>query len=424
MGQDQVNQHSAAEAGAAPSYDVAIAGGGGVGLALALALAGGGAGLKVAVIERDAGLGQARKADGRSYALSAASKRMLDVLGIWDRVADHAQPITEIEITDSALGAAVRPSLLGFDGAVEAGEPAAYLLEIAYLLDALDAEVAACSHIERLAPEQATGLHAGPQAVGVELASGAPLTARLLVAADGKRSALRDKAGIKTVGWTYDQAGIVATIAHERPHGGKAVQHFLPAGPFAMLPLTGNRTSLVWTEKRAEAQRLVALDDAAFIEAVEQRFGREHGRLTLAGPRGAFPLELQMARAFVAERFALAGDAAHAMHPLAGQGLNAGLKDAAALAEVVLEAARLGLDIGSTPVLERYERWRRFDAFAFLAATDALNRLFSNDLEPLRMLRGLGLRLVDKFPFLKDGFVREAAGISGDVPKLLKGEAV
>lgn len=424
MGQDHVNQHTAGAVGATPPYDVAIAGGGGVGLALALALAGEGAGLKVAVIERDAALGQARKADGRAYALSAASKRMLDVLGIWDRVADHAQPITEIEITDSALGSAARPVLLGFDGAVEAGEPAAYLLETAYLLDALDAEVAIHTRIERLAPEQATGLRTGPVSVDVDLASGAPLAARLLVAADGKRSALRGKAGIKTVGWSYDQAGIVATIAHERPHGGKAVQHFLSAGPFAMLPLTGNRTSLVWTERRAEAERLVALDDAAFIEAVQRRFGQDHGRLTLAGPRGAFPLDLQMARAFVAERFALAGDAAHAMHPLAGQGLNAGLKDAAALAEVILEATRLGLDIGSTPVLERYERWRRFDAFAFLAATDALNRLFSNDSEPLRMLRSLGLRLVDKFPSLKDGFVREAAGVSGELPKLLKGEGL
>ncbi len=250
------------------------------------------------------------------------------------------------------------------------------------------------------------------------------LSARLLVAADGARSVIREQAGIAVHGWDYDQAGIVTTIAHERDHNGRAEEHFLPAGPFAILPLTGNRSSIVWTESKAEAARLVALPDAEFLAELEQRFGLHLGDLAIAGPRRAFPLGLHVARSFIAERIALVGDAAHVIHPIAGQGLNMGLRDAAALAEAVIDSARLGIDVGAVSTLERYQRWRRFDTMAMGVATDGLNRLFSNNSDVLRLVRDMGLGLVDRMPNLKEFFIREAAGLTGDVPKLLKGEAL
>jgi 2-octaprenyl-6-methoxyphenol hydroxylase len=226
------------------------------------------------------------------------------------------------------------------------------------------------------------------------------------------------------VSWDYGQWALVATVAHERPHGGRAEEHFLPSGPFATLPLRGNRASIVWTEREADAKRIMGLDDAAFLRELERRFGYRLGRLALVGGRGAFPLRLMIARAFVAERVALAGDSAHVIHPIAGQGLNMGLKDVAALAEIVVETERLGLDIGALDRLRLYERWRRFDTVAMGAATDALNRLFSNDVAPIRMIRDFGLGLVDRMPFLKQFFIREAAGLLGDTPRLLRGEAL
>jgi 2-octaprenyl-6-methoxyphenol hydroxylase len=231
-------------------------------------------------------------------------------------------------------------------------------------------------------------------------------------------------AGIKTVGWDYPQAGIVTVVAHERPHGGKAVQHFLPAGPFAILPLTGNRSCITWSENREEAERILALDDAGFLAEIDRRFGGKLGALSLTGPRQSWPLSLHLARALVASRVALVGDAAHVVHPLAGQGLNLALRDVAALAEVLADAARVGLDLGDATALARYERWRRFDSWMSAAAFDGLNRLFSNDVTLLRSAREFGLGLVDRLPGLKQMFVTEAAGLSGEVPRLLKGEAV
>jgi 2-octaprenyl-6-methoxyphenol hydroxylase len=258
----------------------------------------------------------------------------------------------------------------------------------------------------------------------VTLASGKRLSARLVVAADGARSRLRELADIDTVAWDYPQSAIVTTVAHERDHGGRAVEHFLPAGPFAILPLQGRRASLVWTERTDEARRIVALPDAAFHAELERRFGLELGDIALAGPRRAFPLEFALARRFVAERLALVGDAAHVIHPIAGQGLNMGLRDVAALAETIAETARLGLDPGGHDALARYERWRRFDTTAMGATTDALNRLFSNRSELLKLARDVGLGIVDRLPALKTLFIREAAGLAGEVPKLLRGEAL
>jgi 2-polyprenyl-6-methoxyphenol hydroxylase-like FAD-dependent oxidoreductase len=246
----------------------------------------------------------------------------------------------------------------------------------------------------------------------------------LPVAADGGRSRLRERAGIAVHGWSYGQSAIVTTLAHERDHHGRAEEHFLPGGPFAILPLRHNRSSIVWTEHSAEAERFVALPDAAFRDELEKRFGLHLGDITLAGPRRAYPLGLWVARSFIAERMALVGDAAHVIHPIAGQGLNMGLRDIAALAEAVVDAARLGLDPGDATVLERYQRWRRFDTMTMSVSTDVLNRLFSNRSDVLRLARDIGLGLVDRLPPLKRMFMREAAGLTGDVPKLLRGEAL
>jgi 2-octaprenyl-6-methoxyphenol hydroxylase len=258
----------------------------------------------------------------------------------------------------------------------------------------------------------------------VQFADGEKISARLLVGADGARSRVRAQAGIATHGWNYGQSGIVTTVAHERDHGGRAEEHFLPAGPFAILPLKGKRSSIVWTEGEREAERLVALPDAAFHAELERRFGLHLGDIELAGPRRAIPLGLFTARSFIAERLALVGDAAHVIHPIAGQGLNMGLRDVAALAEVIADAARLGLDPGSADVLDRYQRWRRFDTMTMGVATDALNRLFSNRSDVLRFVRDVGLGLVERLPALKRVFIREAAGFTGELPKLLRGEAL
>jgi 2-octaprenyl-6-methoxyphenol hydroxylase len=317
----------------------------------------------------------------------------------------------------------LRPHFLGFDAELARNGASAYLVEFGDLNRVL-AAVASEPAIAVFAPDSVTDFTADPFRVTATLGSGKTIEAILLVAADGKRSRLREQAGIKCVGWSYPQIGIVTTVAHQRPHRGKAVQHFLPSGPFAILPLRGNRSSIVWTEDKAEAERIMAMEEAAFLEELAKRFGHRLGAISLAGPRQSFPLDMQIARSFIAERLALIGDAAHVVHPLAGQGLNIGMRDVAALAETVIDATRLGLDIGALSQLERYERWRRFDSAFSAAAMDGLNRLFSNDNAPLRALRDLGLGLVDRAPALKRFLAREAAGATGTVPRLLRGDLV
>jgi 2-octaprenyl-6-methoxyphenol hydroxylase len=403
--------------------DILIAGGSFTGLALALALAKSDSGLRLTVIDRTPpDLARAAESDGRASALSRASVQLLDALGVWDDVAPLSQPIVEIDISDSPLNTLVRPRLLHFDSEVPPGEPAAHMVENHVLRTALLKAANETNGLEFLAPETVAGYDAGQAGVAVRTRSGETIEANLLVAADGRGSALRKAAGIKTIGWSYPQTGIVATVAHEKPHGGKAVQHFLPAGPFAILPLTGNRSSLVWTEETGKARAFVQGGDEDFLAELRPRFGMQLGELSLAGPRGAFPLNLHIARRFVAERLVLVGDSAHGVHPLAGQGLNIGLRDVAALAQVVAEARRIGLEPGSAQVLQRYERWRRFDSAFSGLAMDALNRLFSNDNAPLRTIRSVGLGLVDRAPSLKRFFVREAAGMTGEIPALLRGQ--
>ena len=402
-------------------YDVIVAGGGFVGMTLALAL---GAlapkGFRVALVDTEPP--DRDKTDARASALSTASKGLFSVLGIWPELAENAQPITSIEITDSSLDAALRPHFLGFDDDLRPGQSGAYMIENAELHRPLRFAVAHEPAIETFAPESVAGYTATLVGVQAQLGSGGEIGAKLLIAADGKRSRLREAARIKGVSWSYPQIGIVTTVAHAKPHHGKAVQHFLPGGPFAILPLKGNRSSIVWTEDKATGEAIMAADEATFLAALVKRFGPKLGDIALAGPCQSFPIDFQVARSFVAERLALVGDAARVVHPLAGQGLNIGLRDVAALTEIIVEDVRLGLDIGAASLLERYQRWRRFDSAFSAAVTDGLNRLFSNENAPLRALRDLGLGVLDDAPWLKRALVREAAGLSGNVPRLLRGE--
>lgn len=401
--------------------EVVVGGAGFAGLALAIALRQG-LGDPFTVMVADPALAHARSKDPRASAIAAAARRLFEAIGVWGSVADDAQPILDMVVTDSKLDDAVRPTFLTFGGEVEDGEPFAHMIENRHLVDALVEKAKSLGIGLRATP--VTSFAADANSAKVQFADGETITARLLVGADGARSLIREQAGIPTHGWNYDQSAIVTTVAHERDHNGRAEEHFLPAGPFAILPLTGRRCSIVWTETFREAERIVALPDSEFHAELEKRFGLQLGDIEVVGPRRAFPLGLFTARTFIGERLALVGDAAHIIHPIAGQGLNMGLRDVAALAEAIADAARLGLDPGASEVLERYQRWRRFDTMTMGVATDGLNRLFSNHSDALRLVRDVGLGLVERMPVLKRMFIREAAGFTGDVPKLLKGEAL
>ncbi|ATN36465.1 2-octaprenyl-6-methoxyphenyl hydroxylase [Rhizobium sp. ACO-34A] len=402
--------------------DVLVVGGGYVGLAVAVAVKQAAPHLAVEVIE--AAPEDTWKKDPRASAIIAAATKMLEVFGIWDRIEPEAQPITRMIVTDSKTSDPVRPVFLTFDGAVEEGRPFAHMIPNVAMVGALR-DACATAGIRIRHGVMATGFHNTGPSADLSLSDGRVVSARLVVACDGVRSKLRDMAGIKTVTWDYGQSGIVTTVEHERPHDGCAEEHFLPSGPFAILPLKGNRCSLVWTERTGDAERLVASDELVFEEELERRFGHKLGAIRATADRRAFPLGLTLAREFVAPRLALAGDAAHGIHPISGQGLNLGFKDVAALAETIVEADRLGLDIGDLNVLERYQTWRRFDTFRMGVTTDVLNRLFSNDVTPIRVLRDFGLGVVDRMPSLKSFFIREAAGTTnGGAPKLLAGEAI
>ncbi|BCH64323.1 2-octaprenyl-6-methoxyphenyl hydroxylase [Agrobacterium vitis] len=402
--------------------DLVVVGGGYVGLSAALAVKRAAPHLEVTVIEA-APEGQWRK-DPRASAVIAAATKMLEVFGVWSMIEPQSQPINRMIVTDSRTSDPVRPVYLTFDGNVEEGKPFAYMVPnvamVGALLDAASAAGISIRHGVKAAGFSVTGHKAE-----VALSDGTTLDCRLVVACDGVRSRIRDMAGIKTVTWAYGQSGIVTTVEHERPHEGVAEEHFLPAGPFAILPLTGNRSSLVWTERSEDADRLVAEDDLMFETELERRFGHKLGAIRATGDRRAFPLGLTLARSFIGPRLALAGDAAHGIHPISGQGLNLGFKDVAALAETIVDADRLGLDIGDLTVLERYQTWRRFDTFRMGVTTDVLNRLFSNDITPVRIARDFGLGLVERLPKLKSYFISEAAGtaVKGG-PKLLTGQAI
>lgn len=429
QGPSRRNDCKAVEDQAVPMR-IIIAGGGLVGLGLALALKSG-LGDAFEVIVADPAFAAASRRDDRAYAISAAGRRMFTALGVWTAMEPGAQPITDMVVTDSRTRDVVRPAYLTFAGEAgrdgQPGEPFAHMVWSRVINETLSRACAAAGVIMR--PLSVTRADADQDRVAVQFADGTSQAAALLVAADGARSKLREAAGIGWVGWEYGQSGIVATIAHERGHEGRAVEHFLPSGPFAILPLPpdeagGSQSSIVWTERSADVAALLGRPDDDLLEEVETRFGLQLGPISFVTRPKAYPLSFGIARRFTDRRLALLGDAAHVIHPIAGQGLNLGLKDVAALAEAVVGAARLGLDIGSAPALAPYEAARRFDTVAMGLVTDGLNRLFSNDVMPVRLARDLGLGLVDRMPGLKSAFIKEASGSSGSQPRLLRGEAL
>ncbi len=399
--------------------DILIAGGGLNGLTLALALRS--AGFAVTLVDP---LPQKKRGkagfDGRSYALAIASQRVLQALDVWNALKD-VQPILGIKVTDGRAGEGPSPLMLAFDHAEIEEGPMGFMVEDRHLRPALLAAASAAGVVQ-IDADRVAEFAPDPAGVTVTHGSGKSLRARLLVGCDGKESGIAASAGITRTGWAYDQTALVCAVSHEKPHQGIAHQFFMPPGPLAILPLTDNRASIVWTESGARADAIQAMDDAGYLAELRPRFGAFLGEIDLAGARFTYPLALSLADRFVAERVALVGDAAHSVHPIAGQGLNAGLKDVAALAEVLTDARRRGEDIGRADVLGRYEQWRRFDTAALAMATDGFNRLFSNDNSLLRAVRDIGLGVTNAFPGLRRGLMREAAGLTGDLPRLARGK--
>jgi 2-octaprenyl-6-methoxyphenol hydroxylase len=403
--------------------DIVIVGGGLNGPALALAL--GDAGFDVTVIDAlPAGTRGEEAFDGRGYALALASQRLLKAVGVWPTVAEMATPLLEIRISDGTAGSGPGPFVLEFDHAEIDEGPMGYMVEDRFLSRALTEAVTAHPRVTLISGETVVAQEVGPAAARVTLESGREIAAQVIVGCDGRSSGTARRAGIDRWGHDYGQTALVAAIAHEHPHHGVAHQYFMPPGPLAILPLTGNRSSIVWTETTEDAARVHALDDAAYLDHLRPRFGDFLGEISLAGARFTYPLTLTVAERFADERIALVGDAAHGLHPIAGQGLNAGLKDVGALAEVLTLARRRGEDVGRRDVLERYQQWRRFDVMQMVLATEGANRLFSNDNPLLRTARDLGLGVINSLPGLRRGFIREAAGLTGDLPKLLQGRQI
>lgn len=403
-------------------FDLVIAGGGYVGMSTAVSIKMAAPHLSILLVDPAPPLTERKTVDLRASAIALAAQKMLDQLGVWDELKEQAQPINDMIVTDSKTGDAVRPVYLTFDQKVEDGQPFAHMVPNGVMVKALEARATKLGVDVRYF-ESVTDFEEQPAAMKIWLKSGAVIESRLLIAADGVKSGLRSIAGIKTVNWDYGQSGIVTTVSHKKPHNGRAVEHFLPSGPFAILPLTENRSSLVWTEKTRDAEKLVQGDEFVFELELERRFGHQLGDLEVVGAKRAYPISLTLAKEFAANRFVLVGDAAHGIHPIAGQGLNLGFRDVAALGEVIVEADRLGQDFGTLDVLERYQQWRRFDTWLMGFTTDVLNRLFSNRSDALRLVRSIGLGMVDRLPPLKQFFIGQAAGtVAPNQPRLLIGE--
>ena len=401
-------------------HDVVIVGGGLTGPLTALALAR--AGLRSVVL--DARPRPERGSfDGRAYALALAGVRMLQALDLWDRVED-AQPITGIRASDGRPGEGASPLHLAFDAALISAPFMGQMVEDRHLraglLEACDGDARVTLRFEARVSGQSTD---GGRA-SATLDGGGTVEGALIVGCDGRAGAVAERAGLRRVVKDYGQSALTCAVAHEHGHGGVAHQLFLPAGPLAILPLTRDRSAVVWTETAEAASALMAAGEPEWLQVLRPRFGSFLGDIRLEGERGSYPLTLSLAPEMTGPRVALAGDAAHGIHPIAGQGLNLGLKDVAALAEVLRDARRRGEDVGSADVLARYARWRRWDAMQMGLATDAVNRLFSNDDPLLRAARRLGMGAVDRVGGLKRRFMREAAGLTGDLPALMRGEAL
>ena len=401
--------------------DIAIIGGGLNGPLLALALSQ--IGLRVSVIDAAPEAPRVKDGfDGRSYALALTSTRLLAAVGVWDTLADHAQPMLDIKVTDGRAGEGPSPFFMHFDHAEIEEGPMGYMVEDRHLRQTLLQTISDDPAITVMNDCRVIGQTVGQGGITLQLEGGKTLNSKLAVAADGRGSETASRAGIKRVGWEYGQTALVCAISHAQPHDGIAHQFFMPQGPLAILPLTGNRSSIVWSETAQNAAAINALPDDKYVEVLRPRFGDFLGEISLAGARYTYPLSLSLAHEMVAPRLALVGDAAHGVHPIAGQGLNAGFRDIAAMAEVIADATRRGEDFGSEAALQRYQNWRRFDNSALALATDNFNRLFSNDNPLIRIARDIGMGVVNALPGLRRGFMREAAGLSGDLPRLLKGK--
>jgi 2-octaprenyl-6-methoxyphenol hydroxylase len=401
--------------------DVLVVGGGLNGPVLALALAQ--AGMTSIVLDAESAAARAEPGfDGRAYALSLSSQRLLAALGLWRGLLPHAQPIEAIRISDGRPGEGASRLFLHFDGQEVDEGPMGQMVEDRFLRRALLAAIDAEPAVIHRAGAAVVGQEVGAGAAAVMLADGTRFSGSLVVGCDGRASGVAARAGIHRRGWDYGQIALVSAVAHERPHRGVAHQFFMPAGPLAILPLPGDRSSIVWSERADRARAITGLDSAGYLAELRPRFGDFLGDIALEGARWSYPLALSLAERWTLPRLALAGDAAHGLHPLAGQGLNLGLRDVAALAEVLVAARRRGEDIGAADVLARYARWRRFDTAVLAAATDGLNRLFSNDNPLLRLGRDLGLGLVNRLPPVRRALIAEAAGLAGEVPRLMRGE--
>ena len=399
--------------------DIAIVGGGLNGPALALAAAR--LGLRVIVLDATSRkLRKNAKFDGRAYALALASKRLMAAVGVWENVAQDAEPMLNIRVSDGRAGVGASPFFIDFNHAELEEGPMGYMVEDRHLRYALQAAMQTSPLIEYRLATRVTGQSTGPEGVTLSLANNQKITTRLLVGADGRQSGTAARAGITYTGWQYSQTALVCAVEHDRPHGGVAHQFFMPAGPMAVLPLSARRSTVVWSEKTDSAAVIKTLDDAAFLDVLQPRFGDFLGDIALTGGRFSYPLGMMIAKSYIAPNVALIGDAAHGVHPIAGQGLNAGLRDVAALIQVLSEAKQRGEDFASQPVLARYQLWRRFDATALAVATDGFNRLFSNDNSILRLGRDLGMGMLNAMPKVRRGILREAAGLTGDLPDLMR----
>ncbi len=398
------------------AVELLVAGGGLNGLTLGIACAG--AGIDCAVVDHQDPRAMTQSGfDERTSALAFGSQQVLNALGLWPAIAAEAEPIREIRVADAAA-----PLFLHYDHReLGSDAPLGWIVENRVLRRVLFDHARSLPSLRLLAPLKVNAVSADKAAAIASLGDGTRMAVRLVAAADGAGSQLRRGAGIRTLEWRYRQTAIISTVRHERPHYGIAVEHFLPAGPFAILPMTGNRSSVVWTEQEMLARRLLALPDNEFAAELEARFGDFLGKIAPIGARWSYPVGLMLAERYADQRLALVGEAAHVIHPIAGQGLNLGIRDVAALAELVVDARRLGLDIGSGDVLNRYQRWRRLDALLLAAVTDGLNRLFSNSSPPLRVLRDIGLATVNRLPALKRFLMRDAMGITGELPRLVQG---
>jgi 2-octaprenyl-6-methoxyphenol hydroxylase len=403
--------------------DIVIVGGGLIGSAMAIALSS--IGFDITVVDRQSNkLTKSQNFDGRAYALSHASIRMLKVLGIWNYFKENAQPILDIKVSDGRVGEGASDWFLHFDHQELEEGPMGHLIEDRYIREALKTDIEMSKQIKYIYNTEVLSQTVKDTGVSLSLSDGQVLRAQLLVGCDGRNSKIAQWSNISQVGWNYNQTALVCALSHEKQHFGIAHQFFNPSGPLAILPLKGNKSSIVWTETKERAKKINDMSDEDYLNALSPVIGNFLGSINLVGDRFSYPLGLSLADSFIAERTVLVGDSAHGIHPLAGQGLNLGLKDIAALTEVLALAKRRGENFSSKQVLERYQKWRRFDTSAMAVATDSINKLFSNDNIILRSMREIGLGSINATPHLRRSFMRHAAGLSGDLPKLLQGHII